>query len=101
MKHLGPLLLLLTLTLPVLAQNKNSLTPMPLDAGFGHMNIAPPAVPAEEIIQKFAARESAFQKALGNYTYRRAARIQELDDDNKVSGEYYMVDDVVFDCASS
>jgi hypothetical protein len=97
MKYLGPLLLLLILALPALAQNKDSLTPMPPDAGFGHMNIAPPAVPAEEIIQKFAARESAFQKALGNYTYRRTARIQEIDDNNKVSGEYYMVDDVVFD----
>jgi hypothetical protein len=97
MKYLGPLLLLLILALPALAQNKDSLTPMPPDAGFGHMNVAPPAVPAEEIIQKFAARESAFQKALGNYTYRRTARIQEIDDDNKVSGEYYMVDDVVFD----
>lgn len=99
MKHLGGLLLLglLGLTALAAAQNKDSLTPMPLDAGFGHINLTAPTVPAEEIIPKFAAKESEFQRALSQYTYRRTARIQEIDDDNKVSGEYYMVDDVIFD----
>src|SRR6202000_1786043 len=79
------------------AQEKDSFTPMPLDAGFGHMDLTPPATPADEIIKKFAAKESEFQQALNHYTYRRVARVKEIDDDNKVSGEYYQVDDVIFD----
>ena len=79
------------------AQEKDSFTPMALDAGFGRMDLTPPATPAEEIIKKFAARESEFQNALSHYTYRRVARVQEVDEDNKVSGEYYQVDDVIFD----
>ncbi len=79
------------------AQNKDSFTPMPLDAGFGPMDISAPATPAEEIIRQFAAKESEFQQALNHYTYRRVARVQTIDDDNKVDGEYYEVDDVIFD----
>jgi hypothetical protein len=79
------------------AQNKDSFTPMPLDAGFGHMDISAPTVPPEQIIKQFAAKESEFQDALNHYTYRRYARVQTLDDDNKVDGEWYEVDDVVFD----
>lgn len=79
------------------AQDKDSFTPMSLDAGFGRMDITAPQVPPEEIIRKFAAKESEFQQALNHYTYRRIARVQEIDDDNKVSGEWYEVDDVIFD----
>ena len=79
------------------AQDKDSFTPMPLDAGFGRMDISDPAIPPEQIIQRMAAKESEFQDALDHYTYRRTARVQELDDDNKVTGEWYEVDDVIFD----
>jgi hypothetical protein len=85
------------LALPAAAQSKDSFTPMALDAGFGHMNISEPPVPPEQIIRQFAAKESDFNKALNHYTYRRVARVQEIDEDNKVSGEYYEVDDVIFD----
>jgi hypothetical protein len=78
-------------------QDKDSFTPMSLDAGFGHMDLTPPATPPEEIIKKFAAKESEFQDALNHYTYRRVAKVQTIDDDNKVDGEYYEVDDVIFD----
>jgi hypothetical protein len=81
----------------LVAQGKDSFTPMPLDAGFGHMDISAPTVPAEQIIKEFAAKESEFQDALNHYTYRRYARVQTLDDDNKVDGEWYEVDDVIFD----
>ena len=50
------------------AQNKDSFTPMALDAGFGPMDISEPAMPAEQIIREFAAKESEFQKALNHYT---------------------------------
>jgi hypothetical protein len=85
------------LTASLAAQGKDSFTPMPLDAGFGHMDISAPTVPAEQIIKEFAAKESEFQDALNHYTYRRYARVQTLDDDNKVDGEWYEVDDVIFD----
>jgi hypothetical protein len=80
------------------AQDKDSFTPMPLDAGFGKLDLSDPAMPPEEIIKKFAAKESEFQEALNHYTYRRMARVQTIDDDtHKVDGEWYQVDDVTFD----
>lgn len=88
---------LIAFTLAVGAQDKDSFTPMPLDSGFGKMDVNPPPVPAEQIIKEFAAKESEFQDALNHYTYRRYARVQTLDDDNKVDGEWYEVDDVIFD----
>ncbi|MGA2535153.1 MAG: hypothetical protein ABSF53_03990 [Terracidiphilus sp.] len=79
------------------AQNKDTFTPMALDSGFGRMDLTPPAMAPEEIIKEFAAKESEFQQALNHYTYRRTAKVQTIDDDNKVDGEYYEVDDVIFD----
>ena len=80
------------------AQNKDSFTPMALDSGFGKMDLTPPATPTDQIIKEFAARESEFQQALNHYTYRRTAKVQTIDDDtNKPDGEYYEVDDVMFD----
>jgi hypothetical protein len=80
------------------AQNKDSFTPMALDSGFGKMDLTPPATPTDQIIKEFAARESEFQQALNHYTYRRIASVQTVDDDtNKVDGEWYEVDDVIFD----
>jgi hypothetical protein len=91
------LLAALALSLGAAAQGKDSFTPMALDAGFGHMDISAPSIAPEQIIRQFAAKESEFQQALNHYTYRRIARVQTIDDDNKVDGEYYQVDDVIFD----
>jgi hypothetical protein len=78
-------------------QEKDSFTPMPLDAGFGHLDLTPPSAAPEEIIKQFAAKETEFQDALNHYTYRRQARVQTIDDDTKkVDGEWYQVDDVTF-----
>jgi hypothetical protein len=80
------------------AQDKDSFTAMPLDSGFGRMDISDPPIPAEQIIKQFAAKESEFQDALNHYTYRRTAKVDTIDDDtSKVSGEWYEVDDVIFD----
>ena len=69
---------------------------MPLDSGFGHMDLTPPTVPTEQIIKQFAAKETEFRDALNHYTYRRTARLDEIDDDTgKVSGEWYEVEDVI------
>lgn len=83
--------------LMVAAQDKDTFTPMPLDSGFGRMDISDPPIPPEQIIKEFSAKETKFQDALDHYTYRRTARVDEIDDDNKPSGEWYEVDDVIFD----
>jgi hypothetical protein len=50
----------------------------------------------DDIIQKFAAKESAFAKAREIYTYRQDARIQELDESGNVTGRWETVSDIVF-----
>lgn len=82
---------------PALSQDKDTFTPMALDAGFGKMDLTPPEASTDDIIRKFAAKESEFQEALNHYTYRRVAKVQTVDDDSKVDGEWYQVDDVIFD----
>src|SRR5580700_8602984 len=79
----------------------DSFTPMPLDGGFGRMDLTPPSLAPEEIIKQFAAKETEFQEALNHYTYRRTARVQTIDDDNKVDGEWYEEDDVIFDSSGA
>jgi hypothetical protein len=52
---------------------------------------------AEQIIQKFGERESAFAKARNQYTYRQTVKIDTINDDTgKPDGEYQQVTDVVF-----
>jgi hypothetical protein len=80
------------------AQDKDSFTPMPLDSGFGPMNLSQPAIPVDQIIKQFSNKELEYQSALNQYTYRRTASVQTIDDDtHKVNGQYYEVDDVIFD----
>ncbi|HET7104837.1 MAG TPA: hypothetical protein VFI20_12175 [Terracidiphilus sp.] len=93
-----PVVMAAGLLMPVAwAQDKDSFTPMPLDSGFGPMDVSAPKTPPDEIIKQFAAKETEFREALNHYTYRRIARVQTLNDDNKVDGEWYEVDDVIFD----
>lgn len=58
----------------------------------------PDPTPAQidDIIAKFAAKESEFAKARGNYTYRQTCKIQELDDSGTPHGRYEIVEDIVF-----
>ncbi len=50
----------------------------------------------DDIIQKFAAKETAFSRARENYTYRQTARILELDPGGTTTGRWEMVSDIVF-----
>src|SRR5665213_46443 len=50
----------------------------------------------DDMIQKFAAKETDFSKARENYTYRQTARIQELDDSGNITGRWETVSDIVF-----
>lgn len=98
LRNMIPALAIAACALVTAAQDKASFTPMPLDSGFGRMDLSDPPIPADQIIKGFAAKESEFQEALSHYTYRRTASVDEIDDDTKkVAGEWYEVDDVIFD----
>jgi hypothetical protein len=64
--------------------------------GFGPLDPTPPAnLTPEQIIQKFAARESVFNKARQNYLFRQTVKVDTINDDNgKVDGEYQQVTDI-------
>lgn len=55
----------------------------------------PPDV--EKIIKAFAAKESDFQQARNYYTFRQEVRIQTLGFNDRPTGEFYRVSDVLFD----
>lgn len=50
----------------------------------------------QDIIAKFAAKETEFAKARENYTYRQTARVQELEPGGLPTGKWEMVSDIIF-----
>jgi len=58
---------------------------------------ADPPIPADEIIKKFSEKEREFRIARGNYTYHQTVRVQTLTASDRVTGEYYVESDIVFD----
>jgi len=68
-------------------------------AGFGPLDPTPPAnITPQQIIAKFGARESAFNIARQNYTFRQSVKVDTINDDtNKPDGEYLQVTDILFD----
>ena len=79
-------LLLVSLTLPAEARRQE-----------GGLRDEQPPVSVEEIIEKFAAKESEFRLARGNYTYRQDVKVQELTAVDRVIGEYHMISDILFE----
>jgi hypothetical protein len=70
---------------------------VPARAQEGPLENAPPAgTTPEEIIKRFAAKETEFAKARDQYTYRQDVRVETLDG-STVDGEYHEVFDVMFD----
>ncbi len=69
------------------------------DSGFGKLDPTPPSnLTPDEIIKKFAARETDFAAARDNYTFRQTVKVDTIDDDSgKVDGEYQQVTDITFD----
>jgi len=55
-----------------------------------------PAINPEEIIHKFAARESEFRKARENYTYRQVVKMEELDSSGRPEGSWEITSDIIF-----
>lgn len=67
------------------------------DEGTGQLNTAQPqGMTAQEIIQKFAAREEVFRQARNNYVYTQDITVQELDG-TTVTGEFRLVQDITYD----
>jgi hypothetical protein len=68
-------------------------------AGFGPLDPSPPKdLPPQQIIAKFAARESVFNVARQNYTFRQTVKVDTISEDtNKPDGEYMQVTDILFD----
>ncbi len=89
MKSVSGRLLCLTLLacglagLPALAQEG------PLDSA------SPAGTTPEDIIKRFAAKETEFAKARDQYTYRQDVKVETLDG-STVTGEYHEVYDVMF-----
>lgn len=50
----------------------------------------------QEIIQKFAEKESEFARVREGYTWRQTAKLQEFDEDGSPGGKWEMIWDVVF-----
>jgi hypothetical protein len=59
-------------------------------------NGAPPPVPIAEIIRQFAAKESEFRVARGEYTYTQAVLVEDLGGYGEKQGEYRVVSDIIF-----
>lgn len=74
-----------------------SYTSMPLDAGFGPLDASQPSVPVPQLIKEFTAKETVFRNALNNYTYQRSVKVQTINDDGKVDGQYFQVTNITFD----
>lgn len=73
------------------------LAALPLAAQEGPLDTALPAnITPDEIIKRFAAKETEFAKARDQYTYRQDVKVQTLDGDT-VTGEYREVFDVIYD----
>jgi hypothetical protein len=59
-------------------------------------NTPPKDTTPDEIIKRFAAKETEFAKARDQYTYRQDVKVETLDGDT-VDGQYHEVFDVMFD----
>lgn len=67
------------------------------EEGNSPLNSAQPqGVTAQDIIQKFAAKEEIFREARNHYTYTQEIVVQELDGDT-VDGEFRETTDILYD----
>ena len=72
------------------------LAALPARAQEGPLDNTPPAgTTPEEVIKRFAAKETEFAKARDQYTYRQDVKVETLDG-STVTGQYHEVYDVMF-----
>ena len=67
-------------------------------SGFGKLDTTQPTgLTVDQIVQKFAARETEFAQAREDYIFRQTVKVDVINDDNgKVDGEYQQVTDITF-----
>ena len=83
--------------LPGLTLLACSLAALPLAAQEGPLQNTPPqGTTSDEIIKRFAAKETEFAKAREQYTYRQDVKVETVDGET-VDGQYHEVFDVLFD----
>ena len=109
---IGPIVGLALSAIPVAAQQRGPMTPPPpgtvtassptpqSSAGprekSSHITNEPPAIPVDQIIQKFTQREEEFRKERDNFTYTQDVTFQTIDPDGQVDGEFREVRDILF-----
>ena len=59
----------------------------------------PPKQPLEEIVRHFAAKEDEYARAHSLYRYQLTIKVQEVDEDGQVAGEFEQVAEVGFDAS--
>ncbi len=65
--------------------------------GEGPLRTAPPAgITPQEIITRFAAKETQFSEAREHYTYQESVKVETLEADGSVDGEYQQTWDINF-----
>jgi hypothetical protein len=70
----------------------------PASAQEGPLDSSPPkGNTPDEIIKRFAAKETEFAKARDQYTYRQSVKVETLDGDTPDGGVYQETFDVLFD----
>jgi hypothetical protein len=90
-------LLLAAILIAASAHAQVSYTSMPLDSGFGPLDTSAPSVPVPQLIKEFTAKESQFRAAFDDYTWTRSVKVDTINDDGKVDGEYYQVTNISYD----
>jgi hypothetical protein len=79
-----------------LAMASCGLAPLAARAQEGPLNEAQPTgITPDDIIKRFAAKETDFAKARDQYTYRQSVKVETVDGET-VDGEYQEVFDVMF-----
>ncbi|HTW45342.1 MAG TPA: hypothetical protein VMD58_07340 [Acidobacteriaceae bacterium] len=80
----------------VSAHAQASFTSMPLDQGFGPLDTSAPSIPVPQLIKEFTTKESQFRAAFDDYTWTRSVKVETINDDGKVDGEYYQVTNISY-----
>ena len=81
---------------PVAAPRRDVAPPVAQRDASSEISTAPPAIPVEQIIQRFAAGEEEFRKERDHYTYTQTYSIQTIDENGMPDGEYRMTSDILF-----
>ncbi len=90
-------LLIAVSPLPIVHAQATYTQLQPTDSGFGPLDKATPAIPPEEIISKFAAKESEFRRAIGGYTYTRSVTIETIGEDGRPDGVHQQITEISYD----